>query len=171
MLSCYRRVVASQTGHPAVTERKVRLDGTVEDFRCELLALEAGRHAVLRYVLDRDWHVAGTILIPKGAITVSHYWVDRPFNVYHWVHEGRTLALYVNIADRTQIAPTLVSYRDLVVDVLVRPSGAIEILDEEELPADLEPAARKSIADAVEVVVTGARGLIIEIERESARLG
>lgn len=160
----------SQIGHrPRVTERKVRLDGSVEEFSCEALALEAGRHAVLRYVLDRDWHVAGTILIPKGAITVSHYWIDRPYNVYHWLHDGQTLALYVNIADSTQIAPTLISYRDLVVDVLMRPSGAIEILDEEDLPTDLEPAARKSVADAVEVVVTGARGLMLEIERESAR--
>ena len=169
MLSCYRRVVGSQIRPPTVLERKIRLDGSVEEFSCDVLALEADRRAVLRYVLDRDWNVAGTILIPEGTITISHYWAGRPFNVYHWVHDGRTLAIYVNIADRTHIAPTLVSYRDLVVDVLMRPSGAIEILDEEELPTDLEPAARKSIADAVEVVVTGARGLRLEIEQESAR--
>ena len=161
--------MASQTDRPTVIERKIRLDGTVEEFVCEVLVLEAGRHAVLRYVLDRDWHVAGTILIPKGTSTISHYWVDRPYNVYHWVNEGRTLALYVNIADRTAIAPELVAYRDLVVDVLVRPSGAIEILDEDELPADLEPAARKSIADALEVVITGARRLFAEIEQGSRR--
>lgn len=152
-----------------VIERKTRLDGTVEEFVCDVLALEAGRRAVLRYVLDRDWHVAGTILIPKGTVTVSHYWADRPYNVYHWVQDGRTLAHYVNIADRTEIAPGLVSYRDLVVDVLVRPSGAIEILDEDELPADLAPGARKSIAEALEVVITGARGLTQEIDRESRR--
>ena len=152
-----------------VIERKIRLDGSVEEFVCEVLVLEAGRHAVLRYVLDRDWHVAGTILIPKGTSTISHYWVDRPYNVYHWVNEGRTLAHYVNIADRTEISRELVAYRDLVVDVLVRPSGAIEILDEDELPTDLEPAARKSIADALEVVITGARRLLVDIEQESRR--
>ena len=59
------------------------------------------------------------------------------------------------------------SYRDLVVDVVVRPSGALEILDEDELPADLEPVARKAIADAIEVVVTGAKRLAAEIEEES----
>lgn len=161
--------VTSQTDRPTVIERKIRLDGSVEEFVCEILALEAGRRAVLRYVLDRDWHVAGTILIPKGTSTISHYWTDRPYNVYHWAQDTRSIAHYVNIADRTEIAPGLVAYRDLVVDVLVRPSGAIEILDEDELPTDLEPAARKSIADALEVVVTGARGLVREIERESAR--
>jgi len=51
----------------------------------------------------------------------------------------------------------------------VRPSGAIEILDEDELPTDLAPGARKSIAEALEVVITGARGLTQEIDRESRR--
>ena len=161
--------MASQTDRPTVIERKTRLDGTVEEFVCEVLLLEPGRRAVLRYVLDRDWHVAGTILIPRGTSTVSHYWTDRPYNVYHWVNGGRTLAHYVNIADRTTIEPGLVAYRDLVVDVLVRPGGAIEILDEDELPTDLEPAARKSIADALEVVITGARRLVADIEQESRR--
>lgn len=169
-MSCYRRVVASQTDRPTVIERKTRLDGSVEDFACEVLLLEAGRRAVLRYVLDRDWSVGGTMLVPKGAETISHYWVDRPYNVYHWVDGGGTLAHYVNIADRTEIAPGLVSYRDLVVDVLVRPGGALEILDEDELPTDLEPAARKSIADALETVVTGARRLLLEVDRETGRL-
>lgn len=168
-MSCYRRSVASPTHRPTVIERKIRLDGSVEEFVCEVLVLEAGRHAVLRYAVTRDWDVAGTILIPKGTFTISHYWVDRPYNVYHWINEGRTLAQYVNIADRTEIAPGLVAYRDLVVDVLVRPSGAIEILDEDELPTDLEPAARKCIADALEVVITGARRLTLEIEQESRR--
>ena len=168
-MSCYRRSVASQTGRRTVIERKVRLDGSAEEFVCDVLALEAGRHAVLRYEVDRDWDVAGTILIPKGTLTISHYWADRPYNVYHWLRDGRTFALYVNIADRTEIGPELVSYRDLVVDVLVRPSGAIEILDEDELPTDLEPAARRSVADAIEVVVTGARRLTLEIEQETRR--
>lgn len=161
--------MASQTGRQTVIERKIRLDGSAEEFVCDVLALDPGRHAVLRYELDRDWDVAGTIVIPKGALTVSHYWADRPYNVYHWVRDGRTLALYVNVADRTEVRPELVSYRDLVVDVLLRPGGAIEILDEDELPTDLEPAARRSIADALEVVVTGARRLTQEIERETRR--
>lgn len=152
-----------------VIERKTRLDGTTEEFVCDALELEPGKRALLRLELDRDWDVAGVLKVPAGTFTFAHYWVDRPYNVYHWVNEGRTLAYYVNIADRTTIAADLVGYRDLVVDVLLRPSGAIEILDEDELPTDLEPAARKSIAEALEVVVTGARGLMREVEQETAR--
>lgn len=169
-MSCYRRVIASQIGPRTVTERKCRLDGGSAEFRCEPLLLEPGRHAVLRYTSDRLIRIRDTdIVLPPGTVTIAHYWTGRPYNVYHWLADGHTIAFYVNIADRTEIALELVSYRDLVVDIVIRPSGALEILDEEELPADLEPAARKSIADALETVVTGARRLAIEIEQESAR--
>ena len=61
------------------------------------------------------------------------------------------------------IAPIL----DLVVDVLIRTSGAIEILDEDELPPSIEPRDRLAIAKALETCVTEARRLTAEIERET----
>jgi predicted RNA-binding protein associated with RNAse of E/G family len=162
--------VAAQIGRrQTIVERKIRLDGTSVEFTCEALAIEPGRRAVLRYTSDREVHVRGTeIVLPVGTVTIAHFWSERPYNVYHWVAAGRTVAYYVNVADGTEIARDRVAYRDLVVDVVVRPGGALEIVDEDELPADLEPAARKAVADALEVVVTGARRLIAEVERESA---
>src|SRR5438445_11238773 len=38
----------------SIRERKTRLDGTVAEFACTLLALEPGRRAVLRYVIARE---------------------------------------------------------------------------------------------------------------------
>lgn len=135
---------------------------------CEVLVLEPDRHAVLRYVLDREWVIAGgALVVPKGAWTVSHYWTDRPYNVYHWIEGGRTIAFYVNIAADTTIDTGAIAYTDLVVDVLLRPSGAIEVLDEEELPPDLDPRHRLAIAKALETCITEARRLIAEIERET----
>lgn len=162
--------MASQTDRPTVIERKVRLDGAISEFSCEGLALEPGRRAVLRYTSDQEVRIRDTdITLPAGTVTIAHYWADRPYNVYHWISLGRTVAFYINVADRTRIESESVSYRDLVVDVVLRPSGALEILDEDELPVDLEPAARKAIADALEVVVTGAKRLALEIEHESRR--
>lgn len=160
--------MGSQTS-TTITERKTRLDGTTSEFACEPLRLEPGRRAVLRYVSDREWVIADTDLrVPPGTVTVAHYWVDRPYNVYHWLVGGRTLAYYCNLVSDTTIAPDVVAYTDLVVDVLLRPSGAAEILDEEELPDDLAPAHRIAIAGALEVLVAAPRSLIREIERETA---
>ena len=152
-------------------ERKTRLDGSVAEFVCEPLVVEPGRRAVLRYVVDREWPVAQTGLrVPVGTVTIGHYWVDRPYNVYHWLARGRTLAYYCNVATDTVISDELVAYTDLAVDVLLRPSGAIEILDEDELPPDLAPEHRIVIARTLEVFVTSARSVMREIDAETERV-
>jgi len=165
--SCYRRHMARQTSG-ATIERKTRLDGSVSEYRCEALSLEVGRHAVLRYVMDSDWVIADTgIVLRPGQITIAHYWIDRPYNVYHWLDGSRTIAYYCNIATDTAIDADMVSYTDLVIDVLLRPTGETIVLDEEELPPDLAPARRIHIARALETIASGPRRLAAEIERET----
>lgn len=160
--------MASQTS-ATITERKTRLDGSVTEYSCERLLLEPGRRAVLRYVSDRARDIAGTDLrVPVGTVTVAHYWADRPYNVYHLLADGRTLAYYCNVAADTAIATDVVAYTDLIVDVLLRTSGAATVLDEDELPDDLAPRHRLSIAKALEALITDPRTLIRELERETA---
>ena len=155
----------------SITERKTRLDGTVAEFACTLLAIEPGRRAVLRYVIDREWTIAESgITVRPGFVTIAHYWIDRPFNVYHWLDGAKTIAYYCNVAETTEISERVVAYTDLAIDVLVRPSGAIDILDEDEIPPDLEPRHRLTIAKALEVLVTDARRLVAEVERETRAL-
>ncbi|MEP6694501.1 MAG: DUF402 domain-containing protein [Chloroflexota bacterium] len=159
--------MARQTS--AVTiERKTRLDGSVSEYRCERLALEVDRRAVLRYVMDREWVIADTgIVLHPGQITIAHYWSDRPYNVYQWLDGAQTIAYYCNVASDTVIREDVVAYTDLVVDVLVMPSGETIVLDEEELPPDLAPALRIHIARALEAIASGPRRLVQEIERET----
>ena len=130
--------------------------------------VEAGRRAVVRYVTDQDRLIEGTNLaLPRGTVTIGHFWTDRPYNVYHWLDRGRTVALYVSAATDTTIDGDAIEYRDLVIDVLIRPSGALEILDEDELPPSIEPRYRIAIAKALEACITEARRLTAEIERAS----
>ena len=159
--------MGSQT-RATITERKTRLDGSVVEYVCEPLVLEQGRRALVRYVTDQERPLEGTdLVLRKGTVTVGHFWTDRPYNVYHWLDGGKTIGLYVNIATDTTIDPTTIAYRDLVVDVLIRPSGALDILDEDELPPSIEPRFRLAIAKAIETCVTEGRRLTAEIERET----
>jgi predicted RNA-binding protein associated with RNAse of E/G family len=159
--------VGSQT-RATITERKTRLDGSVVEYACEPLVVEEGRRAVVRYVTSADRPIEGTdLVLRKGTVTVGHFWTDRPYNVYHWLDGAKTVALYVNIATDTTIDSTAIGYRDLVVDVIIRPSGAIEVLDEEDLPPSIEPRYRLAIAKALETCVTEGRRLAAEIERET----
>ncbi len=151
-----------------IIERKTRLDGSTEDYLCERLILEVDHHAVLRYVMQREMNIDGTdVTLRSGHVTVSHYWIDRPYNVYHWLDGDRTIAYYCNVVADTTIRDDLVAYTDLVVDVLMRPSGETLVLDEEELPPDLAPARRAVIARALDTITSGPRRLIAEIERET----
>ena len=151
-----------------ITEHKTRLDGSVVEYACEPLVVDVGRRAVVRYVSEQDRPIKGTdLVLRKGTVTIGHFWTDRPYNLYHWLDGGRTVALYVSIATDTTIEPAAIAYRDLVVDVLIRPSGAIEVLDEDELPPSIEPRYRLAIAKALETCVTEARRLSAEIERET----
>ena len=152
-----------------ITERKTRFDGTVEEFACDALEVEPGKRAVIRYALDRDWHVGGMV-IPKGGYTAGHFWMDRPYNVYHWLNDGKTLAHYFNVGLVDEISETRVAWRDLIIDVLVKPDGAIDILDEDEVPADLPSEHRRTIATALEQIMTNPRRLVAEIERETRSL-
>ena len=160
--------MGSQTS-TTITERKTRLDGSVAEYSCERLLLEPARRAILRYVSDRERGLEGTDLrMPVGTVTVAHYWTDRPYNVYHWLVDGRTLAYYCNVAADTIIDEDVVAYTDLVVDVVLRTSGAATVLDEDELPDDLPPRHRLVIAKALEALITDPRTLIRELERETA---
>lgn len=164
--------MARQTS-TTIIERKTRLDGSVSEYRCERLLLEVDRRAVLRYTMDREWVIGDTgIVLRPGQITIAHYWSDRPYNVYHWLDGARTIAYYCNVASDTIVREDVVGYTDLVVDVLLRPSGETIVLDEEELPPELAPSRRIQIARALESIASGPRRLAAEIERETrAALG
>ena len=158
-----------------VVERKNRLDGTSQDFLCDRLLIERGKRAVLRYTWTKELRVPGTdLVVPKGGFTISQYWADRPYNLYHFLSapgpaRPRTIAYYCNVISATSIADDLVSYDDLVVDVLIDPSGAALVLDEDELPADLPPPQRLVINKALEELTGNTRRLAAEFERETRR--
>ena len=89
------------------------------------------------------------VQLAQGTVSYGYFWRDRPYNAYHWVDDDKhTLALYFNIADRTRIGHDTIEWRDLTVDVLLTPDGRCRVLDEDELPADLEPGLRRYIDDA-----------------------
>jgi predicted RNA-binding protein associated with RNAse of E/G family len=153
-----------------VIERKTRYDGSAQDFACRILALEPGKRAVIRYDFAREWTVSG-IALPKGGFTAGHFWIDRPYNVYHWLDPAeRTLGFYFNVGHTDVISESTVAWRDLIIDVVVTPDGKIDILDEDELPPDLPAEHRGTIARALEQIVTNPKRLVAEIERETRDL-
>jgi hypothetical protein len=152
-----------------VVEIKRTLAGGEKRFHCWRLAGGAS-HAVLLWIAPGPMHVHG-IDLPAGTISFGHFWTDRFYNVYHWLDaERRTIGFYFNIADRTRIAEAELEWRDLVIDVLATPAGRLDLLDEDELPAVVEPEAAAHIA-AGKAAVLGAPAVVMaEIEAASRAL-
>lgn len=154
---------------PLLTETKETLAGVQKTYACRVLTRAPG-HVVLLFVSDRTMRVHDLVL-PPGTVTFGYFWADRSYNVYHWMTPaGATMGLYFNVAEGTVIAEQTLFWRDLVVDVLIRPSGEVIVLDEDELPADLSPARRALVADTRDSLIANAPQLLAELTARSAAL-
>ena len=130
-----------------ITEIKHTLGGERKTFDCELLQRSPGE-AVIVYRMPRDVELED-ILLRSGTLSLGYFWEERPYNAYHWIDENLdSVALYFNISDRTRIGEQSIEWRDLAVDILVSPDGRCRVLDEDELPADLDAGLRGYIERA-----------------------
>lgn len=122
-------------------ERKIRYNQTIVEHECILLETKKERH-VLFHKIKTPFSMTASerkLTIWEGSYTLAFYWENRPFNLYIWRDEqGKYLGAYFNIVKNTNITEKILSFEDLIIDVLVFPDGRYFILDEDELPTPLE---------------------------------
>src|SRR5882672_11470070 len=149
-----------------IVEIKRTLAGVEKRFQCRLLRGDA-RHVVVLWVAPQPMHVHGVDL-PAGTVSFGHFWTDRPYNAYHWLDpSGDTIGFYFNVSDQTRLGPGVLEWRDLVIDVLALPGGRVAVLDEDELPGELDPAVRAGIDAGRAALLTDPGAVMAEIEAAS----
>ncbi len=141
-------------------EKKLTLSGKVYLFECELLLLNDVL-GVLKYVIDREYIVDGIKLHP-GDITHALYWMDRPYTLYIWHLSRDRVVYYFNIADRISLQPREFLWRDLAVDILIDDGRNIHVLDEDELPDNLDPELSCYIQNAKTTIMREYASIIHE---------
>jgi len=147
---------------PLCIETKLTLSGEAKTYRCELLHYESG-FGILRYIIEREYDIQGLKLAP-GDETIALYWEGRPYTLYVWRGKAaQDTAYYFNIADRIVLTPQEFLWRDLAVDILVDQAG-VHVLDEHELPADLDDELGRSIQKTKEHLVENHRAIIAEAD-------
>jgi hypothetical protein len=154
-----------------IPEKKILLTGEVLTFPCELLYLD-DRMGVLRYVIDRPYDISGIKLFP-GDITIALYWIDRPYTLYIWIwrlNQGKDTVYYFNIADRISLQPKEFIWRDLVVDVLVDAQKNVHVLDENELPHNLDVDLSHYIQSAKTLILREYHEIIREADAAIKKL-
>jgi predicted RNA-binding protein associated with RNAse of E/G family len=156
---------------PKITEHKLTLAGVEKRFECRVLARTSTHLAVL-WIAPAAMHVHGVDL-PAGTVSVGHFWTDRPYNVYHWLRRDRaTVGYYFNLADRTRWSGERLDWRDLTVDVLATPppEARLDVLDEDELPADLDAEASAHIEAGKAALLRATAEVLAEVEEASRRV-
>ena len=165
-------ITALQHGDEII-ERKIRYDSIVVEHICLLLKAK-NQHVVLFHeIMDAFTMKAGPIElnIPIGSYTIAYYWKDRPYNLYIWRdNEGNYLGSYFNIVKNTYMADKLLSFEDLIIDIMVLPDGSHFILDEEELPVPLEQFESGSVKQALNSLLDSIDILLSQIIEESGKL-
>jgi predicted RNA-binding protein associated with RNAse of E/G family len=154
---------------PAVLELKRTLDGREQRFACRMIEADH-HHAVLLFIAASPMHVHGVDL-PAGTVTFGHFWTDRPYNVYHWLDpQGGTIGFYFNLSDSTIIGEGRLEWRDLTLDILSTPAGRLEVLDQDQLPADLDETLRARIEQAKALILSDPHRITDEVEQRSRAL-
>jgi hypothetical protein len=140
-----------------IKEVKRHVDGRVEEFDCEPVVV-ADDHAVVKFRMPTP---VGDI--PKGTTTLGFFWRNRDYNLYRFLsRDGDLLGHRLDVVAEVSIEPDRVEYLDLVVDVLVSPTGDVHVEDEDEAKAAakkglLEPAHVEAIENALGTILRDPR--------------
>lgn len=132
--------LSNQYGHNII-ERKIRYDSKVVEYNCMLLEAH-NEQVVLFHIIQESFTMTANqakLTIPKGSYTLAYYWENRPYNLYIWRdNHGKYIGSYFNIVKNTWFTNKMVSFEDLIIDIMALPNGDYFILDEDELPEPLE---------------------------------
>ncbi|WP_244852946.1 DUF402 domain-containing protein [Bacillus sp. J14TS2] len=154
---------------PSIIERKICYDAAIVEYPCSLLYADK-KQAVLFHKVQKSFSMVTeqeTLTIPVGSYTLAYYWQDRPYNLYIWRDKnGHYLGSYFNIVKNTSITDSLITFEDLIIDVLVFPNGDWYVLDEEELPVALAEFENGYVHQSLHVLTHGLDDLLLPILTE-----
>lgn len=148
----------------AVTVTKLNWRGEkVYSWRGDIAAREPG-HVALR----AEWRGPGTIRVADevtfeaGDVFYEHYYQARPYGLWQVLtpDEQRLKCWYCNVSTPAEVGDEAISFRDLLLDVLLLPNGAYQVLDRDELAAALDEGLEPSLAALAESAVGEIIGLI-----------
>lgn len=145
-----------------VTECKKSIRGALTCVECRLIEQKPDR-VTLFHALDDRWNIDGMIIEPP-MFTLATYWADRPYNLYCWFQpDGAYVGAYFNVVELPgfQFTGAVLTYHDLVLDVLVRPDQEPVILDMEELVLLESETARRAKGVAGSLLIS-AREIVDE---------
>jgi len=140
-------------------EKKQFLSGIEVTFNCKLITLSK-KFGILKYIVDKKQQV-GSLALQSGTTSYGFFWQDRPYILYKWFDKnGDVVGDYFSLADSVKLSENEFFWRDLIIDILVLPTGEIEVLDEDEMPKSLDKKLRTYIKSAKQMLLNNWQTII-----------
>jgi predicted RNA-binding protein associated with RNAse of E/G family len=135
----------------------------VYSWQGEVASSENG-HLVLRAV----WKGPGTVRVSDevvfeaGDVFYEHYYRDKPYGLWQVLtpDEGRLKGWYCNVSTSAEFAEHSITFRDLLLDVLLLPDGTARVLDREDLDRALAEGLDPALAALADAAVQEVLDLI-----------
>ncbi|HAP3026871.1 TPA: DUF402 domain-containing protein [Enterococcus faecalis] len=157
-----------------IIERKIKYDHSIVEYSCVPLKVLNNQEAVLYHKITEPFEmkIGGSILkIPSGSYTVAFYWCDRPYNVYVFRNQqDEVIGLYINIVKDTDINPTFVTFRDLIIDLVIEPNGTYAVLDENELTEPLTKFENGTVSSVLNQLIASVTEMKDAMIKKSAHI-
>lgn len=156
-----------------IIERKIRYDSVIVEHSCMLLKAQNQNVVLFHKILDSFTMIASQtkLTISKGSYTIAYYWGNRPYNLYIWRdNKGNYLGSYFNIVKNTYMTDNLLSFEDLIIDILILPNGDYFVLDEDELPEPLDQFENGSVQQTLNSLTDSIDILLSQIIRETEEI-
>jgi predicted RNA-binding protein associated with RNAse of E/G family len=136
----------------AVTVIKKDIKGC-ETFRYTGVLLESCPEYIrLEAFFNRDDMPLEEVVLKRGDRFVETYYTQRWYNIFEIYDRdaGDLKAWYCNVGYPAEVEDTIVSYRDLALDLLVYPDGRQIVLDKDEFEQlNLSPQVRQQALNAL----------------------
>ncbi|MDO9548399.1 MAG: DUF402 domain-containing protein [Candidatus Marinimicrobia bacterium] len=146
-----------------ILEKKHLINGDIRVYDCELIYNNQS-FGILKYVLEKQYNVSGLIL-PQSSIAYAFYWINRPYTLYRWYHDGKNIGNYFNIADQIVLNDSEFEWRDLAVDILYLTDNLPKVLDEDELPSETPDHLLEYIYSAKSQIIEKYQNIITETDQ------
>lgn len=159
-----------------ITERKVKADGSVQEFACRLVHRGRGL-AVVRFVVKQAGMFQAPVAIEAGTVSDGWFWERRPYSLYRMRGpDGRIVAHRFDAVGGVEIEDETVTFHDLVLDWWVLPDGTVLEEDAAELEG-LRASGRLTAGDEERArrarmeVLSRYRHIIDGVAEDERRLG
>jgi hypothetical protein len=118
-----------------ITEHKVKVDGTMREYRCELVYRNGGLMIVAFRMGQGGSQASGIpVTITPGSISYGYFWKGKTYSLYRMKRpDGSIIAHRFDAVTGVQFGNHSVTYCDLVLDWWVLPDDSLIEEDRDEL--------------------------------------